>query len=103
MNDENDIRTLYFIETDFYVNTMHINLKRYLLNHIDNFKQKGHLFSHIDEKNISTINDKMFMTYDIFIKHPMQAIDLKSNKIVAKNPHLINSLNKSLSKIFSHC
>ena len=45
--------------------------------------------------NISTINDKMYMTYDIYFKHPVQTLELKLNMIVAKNPQLINSLNRS--------
>ena len=45
--------------------------------------------------NISTLNDKMYMTYDKYIKHPMQAMELKLNMIFAKNPHLISSLNRS--------
>ena len=35
------------------------------------------------------------MTYDNYNKHPMQAIELKLNMIFAKNPHLINSHNRS--------
>ena len=35
---------------------------------------------------------KMNMTYEHYIKQPMQAVELKLNMIVAKNPHLINSL-----------
>ena len=35
------------------------------------------------------------MTYDNYIKHPMQAIESKLNMIIAKDPHVINSLNRS--------
>ena len=38
----------------------------------------------------------MHMTFDNYIKHPMHAIELKLNTIIARNPHLINSLNSSL-------
>ena len=44
--------------------------------------------------NILTVNDKKYKTYDNYIKHPMQAIELKLNMINAKNPHLLNSLNR---------
>ena len=36
----------------------------------------------------------MYMTYDNYIKHPMQAIEWELNTIIAKNPQLINSLNR---------
>ena len=45
--------------------------------------------------NILTINDKMFMTYDKSINHLMQAIDLKRNMIIATNPQLMISPNRS--------
>ena len=44
--------------------------------------------------SISTVDAKMYMTYDNYIKHHMEAIELKLNMILAKNPHLINSLNR---------
>ena len=43
---------------------MLINLKRYLLFNIESFIEKGYIFSHIDEMNITTVIDKMYMTYD---------------------------------------
>ena len=71
-----------------------INLKRYLLNQIENFIEKGYTFSNIDEMNISTVDAKMNMTYDNYIKHPMETIEFKLNMIRAKRSHLINSLNR---------
>ena len=43
------------IETDFYSNTNPSNLKRYLLYQIDKFIEKGHMFSYIDEMNITIL------------------------------------------------
>ena len=74
---------------------MLINFKRFLLDEIESFIKKGYFFSHIDEMNISTDNDTMYMTYEKHIKRPVEAIELKLNMIIAKNPHLINSLNRS--------
>ena len=82
-------------ETDFYSNTSLFNLKRYLLYRIVNFIDKGHIFSHIDEMNITTVNDKMYMTYDYYIKHPMSAVELKLIKNISKNANLTKSLNRS--------
>ena len=70
-------------------------MKRYLFYQIDYFIDKGHEFAHIDEMNITTVNDKMCMTYDYYIKHPMSAIDLKLNMIFSKIPHLIKSIYRS--------
>ena len=74
---------------------MLINLKRYLLYRIEDFIEKGYIFSHIDEMNISTVNAKTYKTYNNYIKHPMSAVELKINMIIAKNPHLINRLNRT--------
>ena len=90
----NDLLKPILIETDFY-HTIIFNLRRYLLYEIDNFIEKGYMFSHIDEMNIATINDKMYMTYNYYITRPMPAVELKLNMIFSKNPHLIKSLNRS--------
>ena len=45
-----------------------INLKRYLLYDIEDFINKGYIFSHIEEMNILNINSDMFMTYDFYLK-----------------------------------
>ena len=51
------------IETDFYSNTDPIKLKRYLLYQIDNFIDKGHEFSHIDEMKITTVPKMLNIEY----------------------------------------
>ena len=102
----NDFSKPIHIETGFYHNTLFINLKTFLLYPIESFIEKGHTFSHIDDMNISTTNDKRYMTYEYYIQHPMPSIELKFNVNPAKNPHLINSLNRSLThplmKKYSH-
>ena len=81
-------------------------MKKYLIYYIDNFIDKGHEFSHFDEMNIRTVNDKMYMTYDDYIKHPMPAVELKLNMILSKNHNLKKSLNRShihpLIREYSH-
>ena len=91
----NDFLKPILIETDFYHNTSLFNLKIYLLYEIDIFIESGYIFSQIDEMNITTINDKMFMDYEYYIARPMPAVELKLNMIISKNPHLIKSLNRS--------
>ena len=70
-------------------------MKRYFFYQIDNFIETGYIFSQLDEMNIITVNDKMYMTYGYYIKHPMPAVELKLNMIISENPHLIKSLNRS--------
>ena len=89
MKDEINIQTTNFLESKFHDNILKLNLEEFLLNHIDNFLEEGYIFSHIDEMNISTTNDKTYMTYEYYIQHPMPAVELKLNMIIAKNPHLI--------------
>ena len=106
MNDEINNLTINFLESVFNENSLQILLEESLLYLIDNFLQRGYIFSLIDEMNVSTINDKRYMTYDYYIQHPMPAVKLKLNIILAKNPHIINSLNRShfrpLSRKYSH-
>ena len=77
---------------------MKSNLRRYLLYRIEDFIEKGYVFSHFDEMDILTVVCKMYMNYDEYIKQHKDAIELKINRIVAKYPHLKNSLNRSLIK-----
>ena len=72
-----------------------MNLKIFLLYHIDNFIDKGYIFSHFDEMNITTIIDKKYMSYKYYIQYPMPMVGRRLNMIIAKKPHLIKSLNRS--------
>ena len=42
----------------------------------------------------------MYMTYENYINHPMQAIELKLNMILAENPQVINSLDRNKNHPF---
>ena len=91
----NDSSKSIHIQTDFYHNTSFMNLKRFLIQHIDNFIEKGQIFSHIDEMNFTTVNDKMYMAYKYYIQHPMPMVERHLKMVIGKNPHLIKSLNRS--------
>ena len=69
-------------------------MKRYFLNHIEDFINKGYIFSHIGEMNILIVNDRMFMTYDFYLKQPKSMLEWRLNEKLARNPNLINSLNR---------
>ena len=72
-----------------------MNLKGFLLYSISDFIDKGYEFSHIDEMNNTTVNDKMYMSYNYYIQNPMSMVELRLHMVIAENPHLIKSLNRS--------
>ena len=43
--------------------------------------------------NNKTTIDKTNMNYKYYSKQPLEMVELKSNMLIAKNPHLITSLN----------
>ena len=75
-------------------NTKMINLKRYLLYHIEDFMDRRYIFSHIDEMNILIVNDRMFMTYDFYLKQQKSMLEWRLNKKLARNPNPIKSLDR---------
>ena len=83
-------------KTDYKTNTTISKLKRYLLFSIEYFIERCHKFSNIIEVNIKTNTNKRFMKYEHYINQPIQAVELKINKIIARNPHLIQSLDRNL-------
>ena len=50
----------------------------------------------IYEKIIKTISDERYMTYQYYINNPMQMVERRLKMIPAKNPLLINLLNRRL-------
>ena len=82
------------------------SLRNFLENVIRYFKDKGYDFNPIAETNTITIANKMFMSYDFYIKHNMHAVEWKLNAIVTKSKNLINELDRSkrhpLIRKFSH-
>ena len=76
-------------------------MEKYLENVIDDSKNKGHNFNHIEEMIIITISKKMDMSYDFYIKHNMHAIEWKINAMVNKNKSLINKFPRNWRHIFN--
>ena len=54
------------------------------MNVIDDFKDEGYTFNHIAEMLIITIDNKLDMTYDFYIKHKMCALEWKLNALINK-------------------
>ena len=63
--------------------------KNFLMKVIDDFKDKGCNFNDIAEIYIITIANKRDMSYDIYIKHNMCALEWKLNARINKNKSLI--------------
>ena len=86
------------IETNYYYNTDIINIKRTLLYNIFNFIPRIYKPSHvciIKHMILETINDRCNMTYKYYKNTPMGMIERRINIIIAKNPTLINSLDRN--------
>ena len=49
--------------------------KKYLEYVIDDFKDKGYNFNHIEKMKIITISNNMDVTYDFYIKHNMHGVE----------------------------
>ena len=43
---------------------------------------------------VETISNMSYMKYRYYLKQPMQMIERRFNRIIAKNSQLINSLNR---------
>ena len=72
-----------------------ISWSHFLKNVIDDFKINGYTFNHIDGMKITTIANKLDMSYDFHIKHKMHAVEWKTNAMINKNNKLINKLDRS--------
>ena len=91
----NDNQYSTWSKSNLFNNKTMISWKKYLENVIDDFKDEGYNFNHIEKMNIITISNKMDMTYDFYNKHFMHAVERKSNAMVNKNKSLINKFNET--------
>ena len=62
--------------------------KNFLMKVIDHFKEKG--YNHRVEMHMITTANKLVMTFDIYIKHNMHAVEWRLNAMIRKNKNLIN-------------
>ena len=54
----------------------------------ENFTKKGHNSSHTSEKSITTMSNRKYMSYDVYIKEPWHMVEFKLNMISDENPRL---------------
>ena len=94
------------IEINYHYNTDYINIKSYLLFYIDSCEINGYKFKNINHMIISTISCKCNMSYKHYINRPMSMLERRINFIIAKNPQLINALDRTknhpLIRKYSH-
>ena len=83
------------IETNYHYNTDCINIKSYLLFYIDSCESGGFKFSNITHMIINTISCKCNKSFKYFINHPMSMLERRINFIIARNPQLINSIDRN--------
>ena len=57
------------------------------------------LFSTIFEMRITFTNTIRDMTYDYYLKQPKLMCEIKSNEMIARNPNLINFLNRNTTHL----
>ena len=94
------------IKINYHYNTDYINIKSYLLFYSDGCEINGYKFKNINHMIIKTISCKCNMSYKHYTNYPMSMLERRINFIIAKNPKLINSLDRNknhpLIRKYSH-
>ena len=83
------------IETIYIHKIESEKIKIYLLYYIDCLESRGYKVCNINQMTLNTINDICNMTYEYFIKQPMRMCERMINMNIAKNPQLINLLDRN--------
>ena len=80
------------IEIIFHHNTDYINLKSYLYFYTESHRIKNFK---INQMIINTISCLCNMTYKYYLLNPMPMLERRMNFIIARNPQLINTLDRN--------
>ena len=72
---------------------MMISWSNSLENVVDDFQYQAYNFNLIAKINIITIDNRLDMSYDFYIRHNMHAVEWKFNALINKNKSLINKLD----------
>ena len=70
-------------------------------NVISDFHNKGYTFDRMTELGIITKAIKKDISYDLYLKHIMHAVERKLLMMINKNKTIINKLNKSWRHLLS--
>ena len=95
------------IEINTHYNSDYINIKSYLSFYIDSCEPGGFKFSNINHMIINTISCMCNMSYKQYINKPMSMLERRIHFVIARNPQLINSLDRNknhplINKYFSY-
>ena len=85
------------IEINFHYNTDYIILKSYLFFYTESHNIKNF---NINQMIINTISCLCNMTYKYYLLMPMSTLERRINYIIARNPQLINALNRNKNSPF---
>ena len=83
------------VEINYHYNRNFKYEKSSLLCYIDSFKSGRYKFSNINHLTINTINCMCNMTYEHYKNKPTHSVERRINMISAKNPQLINALDRN--------
>ena len=83
------------LKTDCVHNIEIEKINQCLLYSIEYLESKGYKFQNFNQMTINIISDRCNITYEIYIKNPMPMVERRINSIIAKNPQLINSLDRN--------
>ena len=77
-------------------NSTSFHLRKFLLNFIEYFCERGHKFPQTYEMNITILSNKRYMTNECYIQQPMQMVEFNLNMIISPKPHQINALDRTI-------
>ena len=83
------------IQINQHFNTDYVNIKNYLLFYIDSCKYENFIFDNIIKMEISIISCRCNMTYKYYMNNSLSMLERSINMNIAKNPKLINSLDRT--------
>ena len=83
------------IQINNHFNTDYINIKNYLLFHIDSCRYGDFIFDNIFNMEITMISCRCNMNYKYYLNNPMYMLERRINYIISRNPYLINCLNRN--------
>ena len=84
-----NIKTIYVLKIESG------KMKSYLLYYNDCLNLKGHRFYNINQMINNTKNHRCIMTYEQYMNYPMSMVEGHIKIIIAKNPDLINTLDRT--------
>ena len=85
----NDNQYKRYIKSNLFDNKTIVSWQNFLEKLLDDFRNKGYKFKHIEEMSNVTTAKKMDMSYDLYLKHKLHAIEWKMNAMINKRKILV--------------